>query len=66
MSIFFLIGRILFSAVFLSIIALIPGAHWIARRFVAHGDSSAMKVVETTVTASSISYALAASAGDDL
>ena len=53
----------LFSAVFLSIIALIPGAHWIASRFIAHGDSSAEKMAETTVTASTISYALAASAG---
>ena len=34
----------LFSAVFLSVIALIPGAHWIASRFVAHGDSSASKM----------------------
>ena len=53
----------LFSAVFLSIIALIPGAHWITRRFVAHGDSNASKMAKTAVTASSISYALAASAG---
>jgi uncharacterized membrane protein len=53
----------LFSAVFLSIIALIPGAHWIASRFAAHRNSSASKIADTTVTASSISSALAASAG---
>jgi uncharacterized membrane protein len=53
----------LFSAIFLSIIALIPGAHWIASRFVAHEETTGSKMAETTVTASSISYALAASAG---
>lgn len=53
----------LFSAVFLSVIALIPGAHWIARHFSTHEDSSARQMTTTTVTPASISYALAASAG---
>lgn len=53
----------LFSAVFLSIIALVPGAHWIARHFVEHTASEAVQVTETVVTPASISYALAAAAG---
>ena len=53
----------LFSAVFLSVIALVPGAHWIARHFVEHAASEAVQVTETVVTPASISYALAAAAG---
>lgn len=53
----------LFSAVFLSVIALVPGAHWIARHFVEHTASEAIQVTETVVTPASISYALAAAAG---
>ncbi|MDG1032875.1 MAG: DUF819 family protein [Luminiphilus sp.] len=53
----------LFSAVFLSVIALVPGAHWIARHFVEHTASEAVHVTETVVTPASISYALAAAAG---
>ena len=53
----------LFSAVFLSVIALVPGAHWIARHFVEHTASEAVQVTETIVTPASISYALAAAAG---
>lgn len=52
----------LFSAVFLSVIALVPGAHWIARHFVEHAASEAVQVTETVVTPASISYALAAAA----
>ena len=52
----------LFSAVFLSVIALVPGAHWIARHFVEHAASEAVHVTETVVTPASISYALAAAA----
>ena len=52
----------LFSAVFLSLIALVPGAHWIARHFVEHKTSEAVHVTETVVTPASISYALAAAA----
>lgn len=53
----------LFSAVFLSVIALVPGAHWIARHFVEHTASEAVQVTETVVSPASISYALAAAAG---
>ena len=53
----------LFSAVFLSVIALVPGAHWIARHFVEHTASEAVQVTETVVTPASISFALAAAAG---
>jgi uncharacterized membrane protein len=53
----------LFSAVFLSVIALVPSAHWIARHFVEHTASEAVQVTETVVTPASISYALAAAAG---
>ena len=53
----------LFSAVFLSVIALVPGAHWIARHFVEHTASEAVQVTETVITPASISYALAAAAG---
>lgn len=53
----------LFSAVFLSVIALVPGAHWIARHFVEHTASETIQVTETVVTPASISYALAAAAG---
>ena len=53
----------LFPAVFLSVIALVPGAHWIARHFVEHTASEAVQVTETVVTPASISYALAAAAG---
>jgi uncharacterized membrane protein len=52
----------LFSAVFLSLIAFVPGAHWIARHFVEHKTSEAVQVTETVVTPASISYALAAAA----
>ncbi len=53
----------LFSAVFLSVIALVPGTHWIAQHFVEHTASEAVQVTETVVTPASISYALAAAAG---
>ena len=52
----------LFSAVFLSLIALVPGAHWFARHFVEHKTSEVVQVTETVVTPASISYALAAAA----
>ena len=52
----------LFSAVFLSVLALIPGAHWIAGRFTQHTEARVTEVSKTTVTPASISYALAAAA----
>ena len=52
----------LFSAVFLSVLALIPGAHWIAGRFTQHTETRVTEVSKTTVTPASISYALAAAA----
>lgn len=50
----------LFSAVFLSIIALIPGAHWLTRRFTPHKAISDIVVEKPDVTPSSIVYSLAA------
>lgn len=50
----------LFSAVFLSIIALIPGAHWLTRRFTPHEAISDIVVEKPDVTPSSIVYSLAA------
>jgi uncharacterized membrane protein len=52
----------LFSAVFLSVLALIPGAHWIAGRFTQHTETRFTEVSKTAVTPASISYALAAAA----
>lgn len=50
----------LFSAVFLSVIALIPGAQWLTRRFVAHTASSNVVLEKPEVTPASIVYSLAA------
>ena len=52
----------LFSAVFLSVLALIPGAHGIAGRFTQHTETRVTVVSKTAVTPASISYALAAAA----
>ena len=43
-------------------LALIPGAHWIAGRFTQHTETRVTEVSKTTVTPASISYALAAAA----
>ena len=50
----------LFSAVFLSIIALIPGALWVTRHFVPHTPSTDIAIEKTEVTPASIVYSLAA------
>ena len=50
----------LFSAVFLSVIALIPGAQWLTRRFVAHTASNNVVLEKPEVTPASIVYSLAA------
>ena len=50
----------LFSAVFLSVIALIPGAQWLTRRFVAHTASSNVVLEKPEVAPASIVYSLAA------
>ena len=50
----------LFSAVFLSVIALIPGAQWLTRRFVPHTASSNVVLEKPEVTPASIVYSLAA------
>ena len=50
----------LFSAVFLSIIALIPGAQWLTRRFVPHTAGSNVVLEKPDVTPASIVYSLAA------
>ena len=50
----------LFSAVFLSIIALIPGHQWLTRRFVPHTAGSNVVLEKPDVTPASIVYSLAA------
>lgn len=50
----------LFSAVFLSIIALIPGALWVTRHFVPHTPSADIAIEKPEVTPASIVYSLAA------
>ena len=50
----------LFSAVFLSIIALIPGAQWLTRRFVPHTAGNDVALEKPDVTPATIVYSLAA------
>lgn len=50
----------LFSAVFLSVIALIPGAQWLIRRFVPHTAGNNVALEKPDVTPASIVYSLAA------
>ena len=50
----------LFSAVFLSVIALIPGAQWIVRRFAPHAVSEGVTLEKPEVNPASIVYSLAA------
>ena len=50
----------LFSAVFLSVIALIPGAQWIVRRFAPHAVSERVTLKKPEVNPASIVYSLAA------
>ena len=50
----------LFSAVFLSIIALIPGAHWLTYRFTPHTANKEIVIEKPDVKPSSIVYSLAA------
>lgn len=50
----------LFSAVFLSVIALIPGAQWLTRRFVPHTAGNNAALEKPDVTPASIVYSLAA------
>lgn len=55
----------LFSAVFLSILALLPGWRWLARRFARHehGEELVVAAVEETISATSLTLALAAAIG---
>ena len=50
----------LFSAVFLSIIALIPGVHWLTRRFAPHAAAESVVLEKPEVSPASIVYSLAA------
>ena len=50
----------LFSAVFLSVIALIPGAQWLTRHFVPHTAGNDVTIEKPDVTPASIVYSLAA------
>lgn len=50
----------LFSAVFLSVIALIPGAQWLTRRFIPHTAGNDVALEKPNVTPASIVYSLAA------
>lgn len=50
----------LFSAVFLSVIALIPGAQWIVRRFAPHAVSEGGTLEKPEINPASIVYSLAA------
>ena len=52
----------LFSAVFLSVLALLPGWNWLARRFKAHehGDERADEKVDDRISSTSLTLALAA------
>lgn len=50
----------LFSAIFLSVIALIPGAQWLSRQFADHRPTKPIASEGTpTITAASLAYALA-------
>ena len=50
----------LFSAVFLSVIALIPGAQWLTWRFIPHTAGNDVALEKPDVTPASIVYSLAA------
>ena len=50
----------LFSAIFLSVIALIPGAQWLTRRFIPHTAGNDVVLEKPDVTPASIVYSLAA------
>ena len=50
----------LFSAVFLSVIALIPGAQWLTRRFIPHTAGNNVVLEKSNVTPASVVYSLAA------
>ena len=50
----------LFSAVFLSVIALIPGAQWLTRRFIPHTAGNDVALEKPDLTPASIVYSLAA------
>lgn len=50
----------LFSAVFLSVIALIPGAQWLTRRFIPHTAGNDVALEKPDVNPASIVYSLAA------
>jgi len=51
----------LFSAVFLSVLALLPGWQWLARRFVTHehGEEQVAEKTEEPITSASLTLALA-------
>ena len=51
----------LFSAVFLSVLALLPGLNWLARHFTQHehGEESAKEVTDERISAMSLTLALA-------
>ena len=51
----------LFSAVFLSVLALLPGWRWLARRFTTHehGDEAPVAEIEESISATSLTLALA-------
>lgn len=51
----------LFSAVFLSVLALLPGLNWLAKYFTQHehGEEAAKEVVEERISATSLTLALA-------
>jgi uncharacterized membrane protein len=53
----------LFSAVFLGVLALLPGWNWLARRFTTHehGERQAVAETQETITATSLTLALATS-----
>lgn len=50
----------LFSAVYLSLLAMIPGWRWLARRFVVHRERDVTEEARAPVTAASLCLALAA------
>jgi len=55
----------LFSAVFLSVLALLPGLNWLAKRFVQHehGEEVQPEVSEERISAASLTLALAVAIG---
>ena len=55
----------LFSAVFLSVLALLPGTRWLARRFPSHvhGEEQARKDSRERISAASLTLAMAAAIG---